>query len=164
MLKTLKNSQILDLAEAFMRIGKMNIVSTKKFSYAVVLNDDAIRSNVKAITNIANPSESYVEYEQKRNEIIAKYADFDADGKILLVDNRWVVFKDGMKDTASNELNILNAEYSEIIEKRNADIDEYNELLDSEVQLNIQMVDIEHIPDEIGEDIFLMKMLMSMID
>jgi len=164
MLKTLKNYQIMDLAEAFMRIGKMNIVSTKKFSYALVLNDDRIQSNVKAITEIARPSEFYIEYEQKRQEIISKYADSDADGNIILADNRWVVFKEGTKETAMDEMSTLNEEYKDILESRNKDIDEYNELLDSDVELNIHMVDLDDVPEEVGKDLFLMKLLMHMID
>ena len=164
MLKTLKNYQIMDLAEAFMRIGKMGIVSTKKFSYALVLNDDRIQSNVKAITEIARPSEFYIEYEQKRQEIISKYADSDADGNIILADNRWVVFKEGTKETAMDEMSTLNEEYKDILESRNKDIDEYNELLDSDVELNIHMVDLDDVPEEVGKDLFLMKLLMHMID
>jgi len=164
MLKTLKNYQIMDLAEAFMRIGKLNIVSTKKFSYALVLNDERIQSNVKAITEIAKPSEAYAEYEKKRHEIIVKYADVDGDGNIILNDNRWVVFKDGMADTAKEEFASLNEEYKDILDQRAKDIEEYNELLDSDVELNIHMVDLDDVPDSVGEDLFLMKLLMHMID
>ena len=164
MLKTLKNYQIMDLAEAFMRIGKMNIVSTKKFSYALVLNDERIQSNVKAITEIARPSESYAKYEQKRHGIISKYADVDGDGNIILNDNRWIVFKDGTKETAVDELSSLNEEYKDILDARNKDIEEYNELLDSDVELNIHMVDLDDVPEEVGKDLFLMKLLMHMID
>ena len=164
MLKKLKNYQIVDLAEAFMRIGKLNIVSTKKFSYALVLNDERIQSNVKAIREIAKPSESYAEYEQKRHDIISKYADVDGDGNIILQDNRWVIFKEGTKDLAVSEMNALNDEYKDVLELRIKDIEEYNELLESEVELNIHMVSIDDIPDAIGEDLFLMKLLMHMID
>jgi len=164
MLKTLKNYQIMDLAEAFKRIAKMNIVSTKKFSYALILNDEVIQSNVKAITTIASPSESYLEYETKRHEIISKYAEVDGDGNIILNDNRWVTFKEGTTELATDEVKLLNEEYADVIELRNADIDQYNELLDSDVQLNIQMVDIDDVPDEVGKDLFLTKLLMTMID
>lgn len=164
MLKVLKNYQIMDLAEAFMRIGKMSIVSTKKFSYALVLNDDRIKSNVKAITEIAKPSESYIEFETKRHELISKYADTDADGNIILNEKRWVVFKDEFKDVAVEEINALTVEYSDIIELRNKDIQEYNELLEADVELNIHMVDLDDVPEEVGQDLFLMKLLMTMID
>ena len=165
MLKTLKNYQIMDLAEAFMRIGKIeNLVSTKKFSYALVLNDERIQSNVKAITSIAKPSESYIEFEQKRQEIISKYADTDSDGNIILNDNRWVVFKPENREAAVEEIKSLTKEYSDVIELRNKDIDEYNELLDADVELNIHMVSLDDVPEEVGKDIFLMKLLVHMID
>jgi len=129
-----------------------------------VLNDERIQSNVKAIREIAKPSESYAEYEQKRHDIISKYADVDGDGNIILQDNRWVIFKEGTKDLAVSEMNALNDEYKDVLELRIKDIEEYNELLESEVELNIHMVSIDDIPDAIGEDLFLMKLLMHMID
>ena len=164
MLKTLKNYQILDLVEGFMRIGKMVIESNKKFSYALILNDERIQSNAKAIMGIAKPSESYAEYEEKRQAIISKYADIDADGNIILNDNRWVVFKEGIKEQVLEELGTLNEEYLDIIDKRNKDIEEYNDLLDADVELNIHMVDIDDVPEEVGKDVFLMKLLMPMIN
>lgn len=164
MLKKLKNYQIMDLAEGFMRIAKMNIKSNKKFSYAIILNDERIQPNVKAVINIAKPSDEYKEYEDKRNEIISKYADVDGDGNIILKDNRWVIFKESEKDLAVKELSNLNDEYVDVIDKRNEDIKEYNDLIESEEEINIHMVKLDDIPSEIGEDLFLMKLLVPMID
>ena len=84
MLKSLKNYQVLDLVEAFTKIGEQRIKSNKKFSYALILNDEEIKPFVKAIQTVAAPGENYVEYEQKRSEIIKEYAKVDGDGNIIL--------------------------------------------------------------------------------
>lgn len=163
MLKTLKNYQILDLVEAFTKIAETKIKSNKRFSYALVLNDEAIKPFVKAIQEIAAPSESYIEYEQKRNEIIAEYAKVDGDDKIITNQQGGVVFKDGMFDEAKAKLEALNEEHAEILEERTQDIKDYNELLMKDVEINIEEVSLDDVPDAVGEDVFLTKLLVTMI-
>jgi len=163
MLKTLKNYQILDLVEGFTKIGEQKIVSNKKFSYALVLNDETIKPFVKAIQSVATPRENYMEYEQKRNDIIREHSKVDGDGNIVLNDKRGVVFKDGEFPKVTEKLESLNKEYADVLDERNADIEEYNELLMKEVEVNILDVSLDDIPDSVGEDLFLMKLLVHMI-
>ena len=165
MLKTLKNYQILDLVEGFKKIAEKQIKSNKKFSYALILNDDAVQSYVKAVTSIAKPSDNYAEYENKRNDIIIKYAKVDGAGNIQLDDNRGVIFKDDVDpNVVIEELDELDKEYKDVLEERNNDIKEYNEVLTKDVEVNLEIVSLDDVPEEVGEDIFLMKMLMPMID
>ena len=165
MLKTLKNYQILDLMDGFKKIGEQQIKSNKKFSYALILNDEAIQPYVKAMQTVATPGDSYMEYEQKRNDIIVKYAKVDGAGNIQLNEQRGVVFKDDVDiDVVGNELDELNKEYEDILEERDNDIKEYNELITKDVEVNLEVVDIDDVPEDVGEDIFLMKMLIPMID
>jgi len=163
MLKKLKNYQILDLVEAFTKIGERQIVSNKRFSHALILNDEAIKPFVKAMHTIATPGENYIEFEQKRNEIIKEYAKVDGDGNIVLNEQRGVVFQDGKDGEAKDALKALNEENKDILEERDEDIKEYNELLMDDVEVAIKEVDLDDIPDAIGEDIFLMKLLIHMI-
>ena len=148
----------------FTKIGERQITSNKRFSYALILNDDAIKPFVKAMQEVATPGESYIEYEQKRNDIIVEYAKADGDGNIVLNDQRGVVFEDGKDDIAKESITSLNDEYVDILEERTKDINEYNELIMRDVELNIQEINIDDVPDDIGEDVFLMKNLMPMID
>lgn len=164
MLKTLKNYEVLDLVEAFNVIGRMGIESNKKFSYAIILNDEAIKSRVKAITEIAKPSEDYIEYETKRNDIIREYGSKDANGNIILTDDRWVNFDDDVKEKAISLINDLNKEYSTVIDKRNNDIDDYNAILEEEHEYDITMVSLDDVPDDVGKDVMLLKMLMYMVN
>jgi len=163
MLKTLKNYQILDLVEAFTKIGESKIKSNKKFSYALILNDESIKPFVKAMQEIASPSENYADYENERNNIIREYAKVDGDGNIVLNDQRGVVFKDGADDTVRDLLTALNDNNKDILDERTNDINEYNELISKDVEVAIHMIDLDDVPEEIGEDLFLVKLLMPMI-
>ncbi len=164
MLKTLKNYQIMDLMEAFTKIAENKIKSNKKFSYAVILNDETLQPKIKALQGIAKPSESYMEYEQKRNELIVSYAKTDVAGDIIVDDRGSVTFKEGTEADVDAEFIALNEEYSDILDERNADITEYNEILAKDSDVEIETISFDDIPDEVGEDIFLMKMLISMVD
>ena len=163
-MKKLKNYQVLDLTEAFSRISQLKFESTKKFSYAVVLNDETLKPRIKALLEVSKPSEKYAEYESKRNSIIQKYAKTDSDGTIILRENKWVVFSDGMAETASTEVNTLNEEYSDVLAQRDNDIEQYNTILNEEVELSIVSVSLDDIPDIIGQDMFLMRLLIPMIE
>ncbi len=164
MLKTLKNYQIIDLMEAFTKIGEKQIKSNKKFSYAVILNDETLQPKIKALRSIAQPSDSYAEYEQKRNDLLVEYAKVDVAGNIKINDVGMVEFKDGVDGEVDTKFKALNEEYADIIEERNNDITEYNEILDKEVEVEIETLSYDDFPDEVGEDIFLTKMLMAMTD
>jgi len=165
MLKTLKNYQILDLMDGFKKIAEDGIKSNKRFSYALIMNEENVQSNVKAIQGIAKPSDNYMEYEQKRNNILIEYGKSDASGNIILNENNGVVFKDEESEkNAIDEINKLNEEYLDILDERNEDIKQYNELLMTDVELNLIVVSLDDVPDEVGEDVFLMKALIPMID
>jgi hypothetical protein len=165
MLKKLKNYQILDLVDAIMQIGERKIKSNKKFSYAVILNDEIIQPHLKAIQSVAVPSESYNEFETKRIEILNTYAKIDDIGNVVMDNNQGVVFKSEEDDAkARKEIDALANEYSDVLDERNKEITEYNELLSVEIEVDIATVLLDDIPDEIGEDIVLMKLLSSMIE
>ncbi len=159
----LKNSQILELVLAFTEIGKRNIKSNKKFSYAVVLNDEETQKHKTAIQHVSEPSDAYKKYEAQRMDIIKNYSELDGEGNIKTADGGLVVFKPDVLDDVKTDIDALNDECSDIITDRDQEIVEYNEILDTEVELDITTVSIEDIPDGVGEDISLVKALRVMI-
>lgn len=164
MLKKLKNYQILDLMEAFARIGKQGITSNKRFSYAVLMNDAELSKKVEVILSIATPSDNFKEYSEKRDDIVLKYAERGDDGNVIFSDDgNHVQISDDKMDTAKKELDELSTEYSDIIDERDKEIEEYNTILDLEVEVDLTMVDIDDVPDEVGQDLMFMKMLMPII-
>ena len=64
----------------------------------------------------------------------------------------------------SNAINSLNTEYEDILEQRDKELGDYNEILNEEKEYNISTVSIDDIPDDVGKDMFLLKLLMNMID
>ncbi len=159
----LKNSQILELVLAFTEIGKRNIKSNKKFSYAIVLNDEETQKHKTAIQHVSEPSEEFTQYETQRMDIIKKYAEIDDEGNVKTAPNGMVIFHDDVLDDVKSEISVLDDECAKIIADRDQDIADYNEILDKEVELDIETVSIDDIPDGVGEDIALVKALRVMI-
>ena len=93
-----------------------------------------------------------------------EYGKKDDDDNLILNDNRWVIFDENIKETAMGELEALDKEYEDVLEKRNNDIQEYNEILEEEVEIDLATVSIDNIPEEIGANILLMKMLLPMVE
>lgn len=166
MLKKLKNFQIMELVEGFKKVEEIKVVKpNKRFNYAVALNLANLTSNVKAIVSISSPHESYRDYEQKRQDIIAKYAELDANDKIVLIDSKWVKFKsDDDREKAKTEIKDLETLHTEVLEQRQKDLQDFDELLEVEVEVQIQTVNIDDIPDEVGGDLSLMKVFIPMIE
>jgi len=164
MLMKLKNYQILNLLDVYSQIEGLNFKSTKGFSYAVIINEGTLAPNKKALIDIAKPSPEFQEFEIKREAIIAKYAKYDDNGVMVVRDDKWVEFKDGEADLAKSEIDDLIEEHKELVDGRTAEVDEYNKILEDEVEVNLMTISLADVPDYIGERIHLMKLLSPMID
>lgn len=166
MLKTLKNRQVLDLAEGLARIEKKELKnSTAIFNYAVLLNQDIVSGKGQAIIKMSNVSEDYIEFENKKEELIKGYAEKDENENIIYTDENqnWAKIKEGCEEELKQALNKFVEENKSVIEKREKDIEDFKKVLDEEVELDIYEIDIKDIPDEIGRDLQLMRFIMTMI-
>ena len=170
MLKKLKNSQILDLVEGISIVNRMvenpdtKFESTKKFSYAIIMNDANHRSRAEAIIKVSQPSETYIEYEKKREELVNEYSIKDSDGKPVLIDQRWVRIDKDRREELDEKIKLLDQEYSDVLDKRNKDLEDFNSILEEEHDVDIITVSLDDIPDTVANDISLMKRFIHMID
>jgi hypothetical protein len=163
MLKKLKNSDILDLAEGLYRINDGSFESTKRFSYAVILNSGVLENIAKAVLEISKPSDSYAEYEHKREELVSEYAVRDENGDVLLREGRYVKIDVDRREELESKIKELDEEYFDVLDIREKDLKEFEEVLNDEVELDIKTVSIDDVPDSVGKDLKLMKMIMKMV-
>jgi len=166
MLKKLKNSQILDLVEGISRINNMDLGDdvSKKFNYALILNDNNNRPIAKAVIEVSNPSETYAEYEKKREELILDYCIIDDDGNPVLTDDKWIKLNPDTRDEFNDKLEILNNEYKDVLAQREKDLQDFNSILNTEVEVDIITVPIDDVPDIVGKDMTLMRLIINMIE
>jgi len=162
----LKNSQILDLIEGISRINEMTIEEdiSKKFNYALIMNDNNNRSTAKAIIEVSTPSDKYAEYENERESIVLEYCIKDDDGKPVLTDGRWIKVIPDKKEELDTKIEELNTQYQDVLDQRNKDLEDFNTILDTEVDVDIVTVSIDDVPDVVGRDRVLMKLIINMIE
>ena len=166
MLMTLKNRQVLDLAEGIVRIDKMSIENSSAiFNYTLIMNEDAVRTKAEAIIGMQVPSKDYMKYEEDRISIVDKYSDKDEDDKVITVDSNpnWVKVADDKTSDFNLEISKLAKTYKDTLDKRNKDLEDFKNVLDDEVEMDIEIVKLADIPAEVGRDRQLMRFIMTMI-
>ena len=114
-----------------------------KFLYAVSRNKARIESIIKTLDTIKKPSEKMLEFWQKLDDINKKYAETDDKGTVLYA----TITLDGQNKRAykkvigegnptslyTKEVDKLKEKYKGEIDKYEADVKSYNEMLDNEV-------------------------------
>jgi len=155
----MKRKEILTLWRTMKSFSDEKI--SKKFIFAMALNETSLEDEVKAITKTREPASEYAEYEQKRLDIISEHADVQ-DGK-LITEGDYIKIKKEDKDTLQEKISNLDVEYSEVIGTRNQDLSDFRELMESTTTVNIQPVKYADLPDVISKNDFLaMKHMIDM--
>jgi len=133
------------------------IKNSVKFSYWLAKNRKRIQPEVEALEEAIEPSKSYREYDTERARVAKFYADKDETGKPIIQNASYVVIK--QLDEFNNELNLLKERYKDDIEKREKQIEEYNRLLEEDVEeFDGFKISLEDLPDGI-EPIFIESLM-----
>jgi hypothetical protein len=132
-----------------------------RFAYAVVKNLQLIQTEIKAFTAAIEPDDAYAEYDKKRIELCKKYADKDKNEKPVTLPIRkgsnivrFIIKKAENKELFNAEMEVLNEEYKDAIEKRNGSVKEFEKILDGDCDVKLEMIDLKDIPADItGEQL-----------
>lgn len=121
----MKNEELFMLNQAITTVGNLSGV---KFAYAIAKNKKVIETEIEVLKESVKPSEKFTEYEKKKAEIVKKYADKDEKGNYKAdANNQYVV--ETQKVEFEKEVAPLNEEYKEEIDKRDAQVKEFNEVM-----------------------------------
>lgn len=143
---TMSKGKLLKLDEALDRLSRVAIT---KFAYAVAQNRRRIFDEVQAIKASNNPSKAFMEYEQKRFEIVKKYARYEG-GKMVELPDKTVALVD--YESFSKEYGELSRENSEILEERNRQLEQFNELLKEEHSFDPFLINWKYAPADLRAD------------
>jgi len=81
----------------------------------------------------------------------------------LITEGAYIKIKSEDKDTLQEKISNLDIEYSDVIGKRNQDLVDFRELMESTTTVNIQTVKYDDLPDVISKNDFLaMKHMIDM--
>jgi len=122
----------------------------KGFTFAVTRTMDSIKPEVRAIIEARETGvDKYKEYEEKKMELVSKYASKDENGEPVSENSQWTFPSPEVKTKAQEELNAIRGDYEEAIQERAKEIDLYNELAAEEVEIEICQTSFERLPDDL---------------
>ena len=157
----LTRKEVVDMFVCLKEMGDSQ-KSNKWFSYTKMVNEDELENKAKAIIEISKPKEDYLSYMNERTDIINKYAQRDDEGNVITLNDNVKIGKDKVKE-CQEELNNLDTKYKDAIEERNKNLDEYYKILETEIEVNIETVPFDYVPENISvQDLKSLKKMIVM--
>jgi len=149
----MKRSELFDLYNKLQ--GLRYHSDNKKFSYALIKNIKSIEGDINKLNEIIKPNEDFLKFEQKRISVCQAHAIKDENGEPILNGDEFQI-EDMEKFNA--DLEPMKAKYQSTLSERQKQIEEYNSLLDEEINVDLTLVGPDDLPDGITpneiEDIY----------
>jgi len=163
----MKNYDLFVLAEQLAQnIERLKALKGAKFTYGILKNIDILEREVKTIMEMSKPTEDFLAYDKERIALCEKFAEKDASGELV---KKEVANSPGqfeyVIDTTSAEwisaIEKLKADNSEVLKSRDEQIAQYNELLQSDFDVQLALIKLDDVPNDISLD--LMKIIKPFI-
>lgn len=131
-----------------------------KFRYAIAKNITMIEAEAKALQKSTEPKPAYMAYDKERIDLCIKLANKDEAGKPIIKHNQYDLSDEsgGLKPEFTKAHDELKAKCAEAITEREAQLAEYEKLLDEPSELKLYTFSMEFVPDDVSGT--LMKSLM----
>ena len=117
-----------------------------KFAYSIIKNKKKIEEEIKLFEEVIKPSSAYEEYERKRIVLCEIHAEKDTEGRPVVVGDKYKLID---IDIFNAELEKLKGGYQDIIEERISQINEYNKVLDEDIDIDILKINFNDLPSDI---------------
>ena len=132
-----------ELFELYVGLKSITNLKGVKFNHAIARNINKIEPEIKALQKSLEASDEFNEYEKKRVELAKEHAK-KVDGEPLLENNRYIMEDKEAFDKAFEEFKL---DYTEVIEAREKQAEDYNELLEEDTDIELYKIDLENIPE-----------------
>ncbi len=156
-------------------ITKVKDNGSNKFKLAIILNEIEIDKRIEVLEKLREQGEDVKEYEQKRHDILKKYAETDESGNVIVYTEpggKGEVKADGFgypniikeKEKFEEETAKLQEDNKELLERELKKQKEFNETLEQDVDPKIKLtkIDFDVLPEfEYADQ---MKVLMPIIN
>lgn len=136
----MNKAEIILLYKSIVTIFNKNLPGAK-FAYSIKRNIDLLLPEVEAIDKAKLSSPEYMEYEQKRVDLVKNYAEKDDKGEPIIKDNEFQGVDFSNPDFV--------AKYSELNKEYEKPLKEINDLLNEEVDVQLYKVNIKDVPNEL---------------
>ena len=140
----IKLSKLAGLLQGF---NLVNNLSGFKFAYGIAKNRKIVEEELKILSEVITPSKEFTEYDKQRVELCKKYATKDAKGKPVIVNGAFSGLKQNSK--FDKEIEELRTKFKVALDKRRKEEEDYNKMLEDEIDVNFHMIEAKSIPDNI---------------
>lgn len=149
----MKRSELFDLYNKLQ--GLRYHSDNKKFSYALIKNIKSIESDINELNQIIKPNEDFLQFEKERISVCRSHAIKDENGEPILNGDEFQIEN---MEQFNADLEPMKVKYQDVLSERQKQIEEYNSLLDEEIQEDLIKVGPDDLPDGITpneiEDIY----------
>ena len=117
-----------------------------RFAYSILKNKKKIEEEIQIFEEVIKPNPLFAEYERNRITLCEMHSEKDTEGKPIIIGDKYKLIDTTLFNT---ELDKLKSGYQDVIEERIKQINEYNEILEEEVDIDLIKLNINELPSEI---------------
>lgn len=142
-----------DFGLAMNALDSVSELKGVKFAYVVLKNRRKLEAQIEddksIFEEILKPSDGFKEYETKRIALCESSSEKDEEGKAITEGDRYKIL-----DMAkfNEDLSKLTEEYKESVDDRKRQIDEYNSLMEEDIEIEFQKLGFNDLPNELTEN------------
>jgi len=141
-----------NFGSAINALDSVSEIKGVKFAFAVLKNRRKIEYQLEEdkliFEEILKPSEGFKEYEEKRIALCENSSEKDEEGNAITEGDRYKII-----DMAkfNKDLDKLTLEYKSAVEDRKVQINEYNSLMEEDIEIDFQKIGFNDLPEELSE-------------
>lgn len=141
---------MLNKAEArdlFLNLNKLGDKKGAKFSYAIARNLILLKPEMEALDKAMTPVAEFLEIDNKRVELVKKFAKKNDKNELVLKNNNEYELEDS--EAFNKEFEALKKDNKEVFDARAKQVEEYIELLKMESDTKLYKVSLHTVPEDI---------------
>ena len=123
-----------------------------KFAFGVLKNRKKLEGQLEEdkpiFEEILKPSDGFQEYEQRRISLCETHSEKDEEGNAITEEEKYKILD---LKIFNEELTALSVEYTESIDDRKNQIEEYNSLMEEDIAIEFQKLVFGDLPEELTE-------------
>lgn len=150
----MKNYELYSLADSISKnLESLKYLKGAKFTYSIIKNIELIEKEIEVLTKMSKPSEEFENYDKDRLALCERLSQKDGEGNSLkndLGNGNFEYILDINSKEWTEGTTLLSSKYLDAIKNREVQINNYNEILNKEVELKFYEIKLDDIPNDIN--------------
>ena len=150
---TFKKKDLLNI-EAAIKYLLDGDKKSKKLVYTLVKNSKTLEPETTAIREAyETESEGYKTYLDKLREVYNEFGAKDEKGNVKVTPTGFELADQDDRDTVTAKITKLEEDSKDALEMRNKEMEDYQKLLETDVELDLHKIDFDALPDEVNPEV-----------